>query len=181
MAATTIARPDATEYAPFYAGYVGLVPEPGDVLALLAAEDRDTLAMLRGLGERDAAFRYADGKWSIKQVVGHIADAERIFVYRALAFARGERQSLPGFDENAYVDAARFDARTLADLLDEHRRVRAATLAFFGALDADELARRGVANGKAISVRAIAYITAGHERHHVRVLRDRYGAVLGGR
>lgn len=181
MSTATIARPDAAEYAPFFETYVAQVPA-GDVLDTLERQSEELPTLLSGLSERDAEYRYAPGKWSIKEVVGHINDAERIFVYRALCAARGERVELPGFDEEAYVTGARFDRRSLPELLAEFRTVRAATLTFFSGLDEDALARAHVANKKPYTVRALAYIIAGHERHHVRLLRERYlGARDSGR
>ena len=174
-----IARPGEPEYAPYYGRYVALVPD-GDLLDTLSRQTDDTADLLRGLTDRDAGFRYDEGKWSIKQVLGHLSDAERVFAYRALRFARGDVTPLPGFDENAFVANARFDSRALADLLAELRAVRAATVALFAGLAPDELARRGVANEKEMSVRAIAYVIAGHERHHGAILRERYLAALRG-
>ncbi len=173
MPAVTIARPDATEYAEYFGRYVSKVPD-GDVLALLARQIDETTSMLGVLSNEDAEYRYAPGKWSIKEVVGHLADTERIFVYRALCFARREASALPGYDENAYVANTRFDDRPLADLLGELRAVRAATLAFFKGLTGGELDHRGVANSREYTVRSVAYILAGHERHHAEILRERY-------
>ena len=168
-----IQRPDASEYAPFYAGYVSQVPE-GDVLDLLARQIDDTTALIGGLSEAQASYRYAPGKWSIRQIVGHVADAERVFSYRALRIGRNDQTPLPSFDENAWMPYGNFDARPLADLLSELRAVRQSTLALYRSLTPEAIARRGVASQKEISVRAIIYITAGHERHHVKILKDRY-------
>ncbi len=173
MARVPIERPSPTEYVASFARYVDLVP-PGDVLETLARQIDETARLLGGLGERDAGYRYGEGKWSIREVVGHVADTERIMAYRALCFARGEQAGLPGFDENEYVKHARFDARTLPDLLAELRTVRAATLALFSALDGEELQRRGTANNREYTVRAFPFIIAGHELHHVKILRERY-------
>jgi len=173
MAGARIERPAPSEHAPYYARYIEQVPE-GNVSDLLRLQVDDTVRLLRGLGDRDADYRYADGKWSIKEVVGHVADVERIFVYRALCFARGETAALPGFDENEYVARAKFSGRPLTEMAAEFRQVRAATVAFFGGLDAEELGRRGTANNHPISVRALAFIIAGHERHHVKILTERY-------
>ncbi len=180
MATVTIARPDPTEYAPYFGAYIAQVPQ-GDVLDLLARQIDHTRALLSDIRESDANFRYAERKWSIKEVIGHLADTERIFVYRALCFARQEPAPLPGFDENEYVRCANFGSRSLADLLAELRTVRAATISFFSSLDAEELGRRGVANQREYTVRSIAYIIAGHERHHGSILRDRYLADLRAR
>lgn len=173
MAAVAIGRPAPTEYVPHFAQYVDLVPE-GDVLDLLRRQVDETAALVGKLSDRDADFRYAEGKWSIKEVVGHIADTERIFVYRALCFARHEAAGLPGFDENEYVRHANFSSRSLQDLLSEFRTVRAATLSFLSGLDAEALTRRGTANQREYTVRAIAYIMGGHERHHTKIIAERY-------
>jgi hypothetical protein len=179
MARSMIARPDETEYAPFYAGYVARVPN-GDLHEILRSQIYDTVSLVGSLGEAEAAHRYATGKWSIKDVIGHVADTERVMGYRALCFSRGETAPLPGFDENLYVANARFDARPLADLIEELRSVREATVHLFAHLNEEELARRGVANGREVSVRALAWIIAGHERHHAAILRERYLPSLAG-
>lgn len=174
MAPPRLARPGTDEYAPFYAGYIERVPE-GDVLLLLAGQTEETQALLRPLSAERAVYRYEPDKWSVTEVAGHLCDAERIFSYRALRIARGDETPLPGFDEAAYVPVAGFDRRGLADVLDELRVLRQSTLALFRGLDDAAGLRRGVANGKPMSTRAAAYIIAGHERHHVNVLRTRYG------
>lgn len=170
----TIPRPAPSEYAQHYAGYVDRVPE-GDVLGRLAWQIDETRALLRDLPPSRAVHRYATGKWSVAEVVGHVADAERIFAYRALRFARGDATPLSPFDENAYVPAGGFDHRTLADLVDELTAVRQASLALFRGMPSDAFARSGVASGRPVSVRALVYIIAGHELHHVAILRERYG------
>ncbi|HXY69403.1 MAG TPA: DinB family protein [Gemmatimonadales bacterium] len=177
MSGVTIERPAPSEYAPYYQQYIDQVPD-GDVLDLLRRQVEETAALLAGVSERDAGFRYAEGKWSFRDVVGHLADVERIFVYRALCFARGERGMLPGFEENDYVAHAKFAGRPLAGLVAEFRAVRAATVAFFAGLDAEELRRPGTANRNPYTVRAVAYIVAGHERHHAKILAERYVAAL---
>lgn len=173
MSPAHITRPEASEYAPYFATYIDKVPA-GDVLALLTRQVEDTCTLLNGLSASEAGYRYAPEKWSIREVVGHVTDTERIMTYRALCFARGETVMLPGFDENAYVAGASFEARSLADLLDELRTVRAATVSFFASLNEQELARRGRANNREYSVRAFAFILAGHELHHASILRERY-------
>ncbi len=178
MPPLSIPRPADDEYAPFYAGYIAGV-SGDDALAPLATQESETAVLLGGLAEADAAFRYAPGKWSIKQVTGHLADAERVFAYRAMRIARGDETPLPGFDENAFVEHGGFDARPLADLAAELRLLRGATLAFFRGLDAAALARRGTANGNPVTVRALAWIVAGHERHHLGILRNRYLSAAG--
>ncbi|MFN2566633.1 MAG: DinB family protein [Gemmatimonadaceae bacterium] len=171
--AAPIARPQSTEYAPYYDRYISLVPD-GDLVELLRNQIGETLALLRSIPEERASDRYAPGKWSVKEVVGHLADVERIMTYRMLRIARGDATPLPGFDENAYVPAANFEARTLASLAHELEAVRQATIAFVETLEPEAAARRGSANNLEISARALAYIIAGHERHHVGILRERY-------
>lgn len=173
MPTTSIPRPGSTEYAPFYERYIGSVPDDA-VIARLRAQIEETAALFGSLDDARAGYRYAPGKWSARQIVGHLADAERIFLFRALAIARGESKSLPAFDENAYVENARFDERAMASLVAELRAARASTLAFLEALTDAELARAGVANNNPVTVRAIAYIITGHELAHVQVYRERY-------
>ncbi|HEU5262290.1 MAG TPA: DinB family protein, partial [Gemmatimonadales bacterium] len=140
----TFARPEATEYAPFYGTYVSKVPD-GDLLETLEAQRRETQALLTAIPEAKALHRYAPGKWSVKEVVAHLADSERVVCYRALRFARGDQTPLAGFDENSYVPAGRFDARAVADLAAELDAVRRATIALLRGFDAAALARRGTA------------------------------------
>jgi hypothetical protein len=167
-------RPAESEYAPFYAGYVALVPET-DILAVLEGQVDGIRRLLATVPAERESHRYAEGKWSIRQVLGHLVDAERVFGYRAFCFSRGEQASLPSFDENRYVDAARSDSVPLRELVGELAVVRQANLAFLRRLDAREWAQVGTASGKPVSVRALARIMVGHPRHHVNVLRERYG------
>jgi hypothetical protein len=168
------ARPDATEYAPFYANYVAAVPE-ADVVSALRESGTEIGAALSAIPESRGGHRYADGKWSIRELVVNVIDAERIFTYRALRIARGDATPLPGFDENRYVAAAGSDARAMADLLAELLAVRAGTTALFTSLPDAAWRRVGVASEREISVRALAYVAAGHVAHHLRILRERYG------
>jgi uncharacterized damage-inducible protein DinB len=172
------APPAADEFAPYYATYIDTVPR-GDVLATLEAQLPETIALLDRFGEARAGHRYGPDKWSVKEVVGHVTDTERIFAYRALCAARGETGSLPGFDENAYTPGGEFDRRTLNSLLGELTAVRRATISLFRNLDDAQLARRVVANGVPVSARALAWIIAGHERHHARILAERYLPTAG--
>lgn len=167
------ARPAEDAVPAFYRGYVARVPD-GDIAATLTAQIDDTASLLAHLSDEQALHRYATGKWSIKEVVGHVADAERVFAYRILRFARGDATPLAGFDENQYVPAGRFDDRSLADLIGEFRAVRAATTVLLRGLPFDSLDRRGTANGVPLTARAIAWTTAGHELHHRHILRERY-------
>jgi hypothetical protein len=168
-----IQSPEASEYPPYYGRYISLVPaEP--ILELLEKELDTTLALLRDLTPAQAASRYAPDKWSIKEVVGHMIDTERIFAYRALRFARNDRTPLPGFEQDDYMPHARFDERELSDLLDEFLHVRKANLGLFRPLDAAAWDRKGIASGGEISVRSLAYILVGHEIHHREILKTRY-------
>jgi hypothetical protein len=173
MSATANNYPEATEYAPYYGRYVSLIPE-GDIVATLAEQLDSTLRLLRGVDESKAGHRYAADKWSIKELVGHVIDAERIFAYRALRFARNDRTELPGFEQDDYIQHAGFDARSLDDIAQEFEFVRRGNLLMLGHLDGSAWQRRGVASGGEVSVRALAYIMAGHERHHMDILRTRY-------
>lgn len=173
MSHLLIPRPGPDEYAPSYATYVDAVPD-GDLLRLLEDHAADVLELLRTFGETRGDERYAPGKWSVKEVIGHMADSERVFAYRALRFARADPTPLPGFEQNGYVEAAGFGRRTLADLAEEFADVRKATLKLLGSLDEVALDRSGEASGHPMSVRAIAWVIAGHERHHARILRERY-------
>lgn len=172
------ARPTPDTYLAYYQGYVDLVPTDADPLGLLRQQPAELHRELARLTAAQALMRYAPGKWTPKEILLHLADAERIFTYRALRFARGDEQSLPGFDENAFAANSEANDRTMSDLLTEYHAVRAATLALFGSFTAAQLDRVGQANGGGISVRALLFITAGHERHHLRILRERYWPVL---
>ena len=174
MPASYTERPLPSEYAPVYARYVDHVPS-GNIIDLLETQLDDLLRLLEGLSDQDAGFRYAPDKWSIKQVVGHMIEAERIFVYRALAFSRNETNPLPGYEQDDYVGAANFDEQSWSGLLDELRAVRKATVCFFRSLNDAMMERTGVANEVSFTVRALAYIIAGHERHHINVFQERYG------
>jgi hypothetical protein len=173
MTRPLIERPGDAEFDPYYARYIDRIPE-GDLIHTLREQVGETVNAFGALTDSDADYRYAPGKWSAKEMVGHLADTERIMSYRALAFARGEQQPLPGFDENAYVANASFSRLTIKELLEEFRATRESTLRFLCNLTPEELKRSGSANGKGISVRALAYIIAGHERHHLTIFRERY-------
>lgn len=173
MQSITATQPEANEYAPYYGKYVVLVPQ-GDVVATLSRQLEETLAVLGGLSEAQGDSRYEPGKWSIKELVGHITDSERIFGQRAFRFARGDEQPLPGFEQDDYVRAAGFDNRQLKDLIEEFELVRRANLSLFRSLDESAWLRRGTASDAQVSVRALAYIMAGHVVHHLNILRTRY-------
>jgi hypothetical protein len=166
-------HPRSDEYGAFYAGYVERVKD--DPVDAMATQITATTALLERLSDTQALHRYAPDKWSVKEVVAHLADVERVMAYRAMRIARGDTTPLPSFDENAYVPVGRFDRRALADLLAELRTVRAASLALFRSFDDDAWVRMGTASGKPVSVRALACIIPGHERHHYQLFRERYG------
>jgi hypothetical protein len=172
-----MAAPDSSEYAPYYGKYITLVA--GDnVVAALEDQPRQTLALLSGLSEEQGDFRYAPDKWSIKEMLGHVIDAERVFSYRALRFARHDGTPLASFEQDDYVRAGGFGDRRLVDLIEEFVAVRRATVWLFRTLSPDAWMRRGVASGNPVSVRAVAYIVAGHELHHRAVLQEKYLAAL---
>jgi uncharacterized damage-inducible protein DinB len=169
----TIAKPSDTEYAPFFAGYVGKVPAGGP-LPLLQAQ----VAVFERLGAHPAAagdHRYGPDKWTVKEVLGHMADAERVFAYRLLRVARADATPMPAFDEQAWAKAAPHARRPLEEVVDELLAVRRATLPLVRSLDETALARAGTASGKSITARALCWIIPGHAAHHLDVLRERYG------
>lgn len=170
-------RPEASEYAAFYAGYIALVPGD-DVFAALETQRLHMLQTLSVRSEREGNFRYAPGKWSVKEVVGHMSDTERVFSYRAMRIARGDQTPLPGFEQDDYVNNGGFGERRLADLAEEFAAVRSGSIALFRSLNEAAWARRGTASGKEVSVRALAFMVAGHELHHQRILEDRYFAAI---
>jgi uncharacterized damage-inducible protein DinB len=174
MSTAARSRPDTSEYAPYYQTYVNGVPD-GDVVAVLRESGRDLTDALHAVPEARASHRYGEGKWTIREVVGHVSDAERIFSYLALRFARGDQTPLASFDENVYVPTSGAEQRTLANLVAELAAVREASVRMFDALPDEAWSRRGTASGHEVSVRAIAYIIAGHALHHLRILRERYG------
>ena len=173
MTTVKIPRPRANDYAPFHTSYVTGVPSD-DILAFLEQQGRETAAFLRGITEKQSQHRYAPGKWSIREVVGHVSDAERVFTYRALSFARGDATPLPGFDENGWGATSNADRRALAELVEEFSAVRSATLALYRGFSDTEISRSGTASGHRVTVAAIAYVVAGHELHHVNILKERY-------
>jgi hypothetical protein len=166
-------RPAPTEYAAFYEKYIALVPG-NDIVSSLDAQRLQMAQLFAARSERDGNFRYAADKWSVKEVVGHITDSERIFAYRALRIARADQTPLSGFEQDDYVRAGAFGDRTLADLVEEFALVRSATSALFHSLGDEVWVRRGVANKNEVTVRALAFIIAGHELHHREILKERY-------
>lgn len=166
-------RPEPTEYAEFYGTYVSKVPG-NDVLAVLEAQRVQMLQLFAGRSERDGGFRYAPGKWTVKEALGHITDTERIFTYRALRIARGDQTPLPGFEQDDFVKNGAFGERTLAGLAEEFALVRGASIALFRSFPEAAWPRKGTASQKEVTVRALAFITAGHQIHHRLILEERY-------
>lgn len=172
--APVIGRPEPSEYAPYAKAYVDLVVG-NDVMQVLASQLEETVALLKSLDERRRSeFAYAPGKWTVKQVLGHVIDSERIFAYRALRIARSDTTPLPGFEQEDYVNSANFNATALPVLLDEFRITRLGTIALFRSLPAEAWSRAGVANQFNSTVRGLAFQLAGHEQHHVKILREKY-------
>ena len=166
-------RPQQGDYALFYEKYIELVPS-GDFLEILQDQRRELIALLSPLSDQQADFRYAPGKWSIKEAIGHITDAERIFSYRMLRIARGDQTPLASFEQEGYIQSGNFGDRKLSDLLQEFSVVREATLCLIRSLDNAAWLRRGTASQKEVSVLALAFIIAGHERHHRLLFEKQY-------
>ncbi len=173
--AFTIARPQPGEYAPYYDRYIADV-EGEDILNTLDQQRRQTMLLLSGRDDDDGDFRYAPEKWSAKEVLGHVCDTERIFAYRALRISRADATPLAGFEQDDYVRNGPFAQRPLADLIEDFIAVRRATLSLLRNLDEPAWTRRGIANKNEVTVRALAYIIAGHELHHRRILEEKYFA-----
>jgi hypothetical protein len=171
----TVARPQAGEYAPYYDRYIALI-QGEDILNTLDQQRRQMMLLLSCRDEEEGDFRYAPGKWSAKEVLGHVCDTERIFAYRALRIARADTTPLEGFEQDDYVRNGPFAQRPVADLVEEFTAVRRATLSLLRDLDEAAWIRRGIANKNEVSVRALAYIIAGHELHHRRILEEKYFA-----
>lgn len=169
----TAMKPTASEYAPYYEQYIALVTED-NVIEAMTNSLNDTMTLLRSVDEEKGNFAYAEGKWTIKELVGHMSDGERIFAYRALRFARGDKAELQGFDQDPYIENGNFNDATLKELLDEYELVRRSNIALFSRFTDEAWQRTGVASEAEVSVRALANIMVGHERHHVNILRERY-------
>lgn len=165
--------PQTTEYAPFYKGYIALIGQD-DVLEKLSSNRKKTYYFFLSLPEEKADFAYAEGKWSVKEVLGHIIDTERIMCYRLLRFSRGDYHPLAGFNENFYSSKSNHTKRTLEDLADEFSALRKANLYLYQNLSPEQLKRKGTASNATVSVKALLYIIAGHELHHLKIIRERY-------
>ncbi|MBB3054465.1 DinB family protein [Mucilaginibacter gotjawali] len=167
-----INRPQPDEYSAFAARYVDLVGN-GPIIEILEYLQQMTYNLFLRIDPDKAAYAYADGKWTVKQVVGHITDTERVFAYRALVFSR-EAIALPGFDQDVYMEKATFNSRSLEDLANEFNTVRESTLYLFKSFTEEQTLQKGIASGNPVSVRALAYMIAGHEMHHIKILKERY-------
>ena len=167
------ATPDRTEAAEYYFTYINQVPA-GDVRKILRAQLPDTLALFKSIDEKRSMHRYAPDKWTIRESIGHVNDTERLFVFRALWFARGLDSPLPSFDQNVAVPTSGANERPWSSHIEEFEHLRGATISFFDHLPDDAWGRRGTASGYQFSVRALAFMTAGHLTHHVKILREKY-------
>jgi hypothetical protein len=166
-------KPETAEFAEYYGRYVGKI-EGTDILAELEKQLDSTLAALRRIDERKGDFRYQPGKWSIKEVIGHMIDCERVFAYRALVFSRNDNTALPGFDQDKWAGFVNYSNVPLADIIDEFEVVRRSTILLFRHMQPDAWTRRGNGNGKDMTTRSAAFIIAGHVQHHLEILRTRY-------
>ena len=173
MVKMPIGRPEATEHAPYFNRYIELISEE-DVVSALEAQREQSSAIFQKLNERQLQYRYAADKWSVAQVIGHVIDTERVLTFRALYFARNNQNPVPGYDQNVTADNSPYASLPLAHILDEYDSVRRATIHLFRNLDRDAWLRRGVANQNEITVRALAYVTLGHDRHHLAILKEKY-------
>ncbi|WP_201981132.1 DinB family protein [Hymenobacter rubidus] len=171
-------RPSPGDFLPYAATYINLIPEGSGPLMALREQPQEIHAAFGTLSETQAEKPYAAGKWTLKEMLLHQIDSERIFAYRALRFARGDSQNLPGFEQDDYVANSNANARSLASLLAEYDATRAATLALFESFTEEQLNRRGTANGGPATVRALLYMVSGHERHHLHIFRERYQPIL---
>ena len=169
-----IPKPKEGEYAPYAIMYISLLPDDGSVLMHMKNNYTVVNNFIHSLPESKLMYRYAEGKWTIKETLVHIMDTERIFAYRALRFARNDTTALPGYEQNDYVPYSRANERSLTDIFQEYGAVREATLTLFESFNEEEFLRKGIANGNPASVRALAYQIAGHELHHMKIIKERY-------
>ncbi len=166
-------KPNVTEYAPYHQRYIDLITTD-DIFSFFKQQAEEIVALFTNLSEEQTSFRYADGKWTIKEVLAHIVDSERIFGYRVLAISRGEKNPLPGFAENEYVKNGKYENRSLKSLLAEYSYQSSANLELFKSLDEEMLAQKGTASGKEVTARAILFVAIGHEKHHLEIIKSRY-------
>ncbi|MFA6597274.1 MAG: DinB family protein [Ignavibacteriaceae bacterium] len=166
-------KPEATEYAPYYQRYIDLI-NADDIFSFFKLQAEEIVSLFKNISEEEAAFRYAEGKWMMKEVLSHIVDSERIFGYRVLAISRGEKNPLPGFSADDYVANGKYQNRNLQSLLNEYAHLSSANLELFKTLDDEMLSQKGIASGKEITARAIIFVTIGHEKHHLDIIKTRY-------
>lgn len=166
-------RPVEKDYAPYYKGYIEKV-KGDDILKFLYDQTKNCQNVLNSFSEHKGDYSYAEGKWTVKEVIGHIMDTERVFTYRALCIARAEKQHLPGFDQDAYVREGKFSSRELFELVYEFRLVRESNLLLFKSFDAEMLKRRGIASGYEVTVNALLFMIGGHLEHHIEILKEQY-------
>jgi hypothetical protein len=165
--------PETHEFDAYYDAYVSLVGD-GNVLAMLEAQPHEVRAIFSGMPEKRGGFAYAEGKWTIKELLSHLIDGERIFAYRILRISRGDETAIEGFEQDGYIENSNANSRSFADLLDEFDLQRRSNLHMIRNLSEDSAKRMGTANGKMVSVRALVFIMAGHIQHHINILKDRY-------
>lgn len=166
-------KPNINEYAPYYQRYIDLI-HTDDIFLFFKQQAEEIVGLFTTLSEDQVSFRYAEGKWTIKEVLAHIVDSERIFGYRVLAISRGEKNPLPGFAENEYVRNGKYENRSLKSLLAEYSHLSSANLELFKSLDEEMLSQKGTASGKEVTARAILFVTIGHEKHHLEIIKSRY-------
>ena len=166
-------KPKPEDYDAIYRGYISLIGDD-DIIEVLEEQRKTFEKFLKTFTEKQGNFSYADGKWTVKEVLGHVIDTEKIMAYRALAIARGEKQSLPGFEQDDYVAESNFNNRSLNDLINEFLTTRESNIILFKSFDEEIFKRRGIASEAEVTVRALIYIIAGHEKHHMNILRERY-------
>lgn len=170
-------RPQQDEYGDFYENYINLVDEL-NVIQSLIQQGQKVYALTQQLTVDEANHRYADDKWSVKEIIGHLVDTERIMAYRALCISRGEQTALPGYDHESYVEQANFNQRSLQSLSTEYDALRNANISMFNSFSKQQVLQKGTANGVSVSVRALAFIIAGHEKHHLNILEEKYGITI---
>lgn len=166
-------HPQPDEYDDFYSGYINLI-DTSNVIETLIQQGQEIFSLIEILSEDEAAYRYTEGKWSVQEVLGHLIDTERIMAYRALCISRGEEKSLPGYDQDEYVKQAEFGNRSLQSMSAEYDALRNANISMFSSFNQEQINRKGTANQVKVSVRALAYIIAGHEKHHLNILEEKY-------
>ncbi|WP_445666382.1 DinB family protein [Fodinibius sp. AD559] len=166
-------RPEPDEYGDFYEGYINLVEQP-NVIQSLIQQGQKVYTLIQQLTDEEANYRYADDKWSVKEIIGHLIDTERIMAYRALCISRGEETALPGYDHESYVQKGNFDQRSLQSLSTEYDALRNANISMFNSFSKEQMLHKGTANEVSVSVRALAFIISGHEKHHLNILEEKY-------